>query len=235
MRSARSIGRIIGSLLLVQLAGFIVPFALLLSITTDSFLIEAAGSSYQIKVAVFLLFANCVLTICISITAFSMFREYGPAAALLLVGLSFLMFALQAVDNAHLMSMLSLSERYVQSGGSNDLYQAVSATVRSTRKWLHYSELLTIDAWIFTLFGFLFRYALVPRGLAAFGFVTALIHFIVIPLPLILGYGSSSLGAAMALGLGSLAAWLIAKGFREPLPQLISEPTLQTDANLKYV
>ena len=45
-------------LLFFQLAGLIVPFVLLLPLTTgpQSFLANAAGSSLQIKVAVFLLF-----------------------------------------------------------------------------------------------------------------------------------------------------------------------------------
>lgn len=69
MRAAKSTGRIIGALLLVQLAGLIVPFVLLLPMTSTDFLANAAGNSSQIKVAVFLLFANCALTIGISIAA----------------------------------------------------------------------------------------------------------------------------------------------------------------------
>ena len=216
MRSAKSTGRIIGPLLLVQLAGLIVPFVLLRPMTTTDFLANAAGSSSQVKVAVFLLFANCALTIGISVAAFPVFREYGPAIALLLVALSVIMFSLQAVDNAHLMSMLSLSERYVQAHGSDELFQTLSAVARSARRWTHYSELLVIDTWIIVLYGLLYRFRLVPRALAAFGLITVLLHFTAIPLPLFLGYsGVTALGVPMAFGHTALAIWLLTRGFDE--------------------
>jgi len=219
MKSAKSRGRIIGMMLLAQLAGLIVPFVLLRPMTTVDFLANADGYSSQIKLAVLLLLANCALTICISLVAFSIFREYSLAAALLLVSASVIMFSLQAVDNAHLMSMLSLSQEYVQSGGGSDeRFQTLAVVVRSARKWTHYSELLAIDAWFFTLYGMLSRFPLVPRAIALFGLATVLIHFTAIPLPLFLGYsGAPLLGVAMAFSHTALAVWLLARGFEGQL------------------
>src|SRR5258705_8813901 len=119
MRSAKSTGRIIGPLLLLQLAGLMVPFILMLPATAggpSDFLANAAAISFQIKLAVFLLFANCALTIGISVAAYPLFRQHGPSLAILLVAASVIMFALQAVDNAHLLTMLSLSESYAEAG-----------------------------------------------------------------------------------------------------------------------
>lgn len=216
MRSEKSVGRITGILLLVQLAGLIVPFVLLLPIASKNFLAIAAAASFQIKVAVFLLFANCALTIGISISAWRVFRRYGPALALLLVALSMIMFSLQAVDNAHVMSMLSLSQHYA-AGGSEDLFQALASVLSTTRRWIHYSELLAIDAWIFLLYGLLYRFALAPRALAVFGLLTVVLHFTGITLPLFLGYQPVVLmGATMALSQVLMALYLIAKGFKEP-------------------
>lgn len=142
MKSAKSVGRIIGMLLLVHLAGLIVPFVLLLPLTRGprDFLANAAGASFQIKVAVFLLFANCAVTIGIAIAALPVFRQYSDAMALLLVAVGVIMFSLQAVDNAHILSMLSLSQQYAQAGGPNELFQTLAAVVGSTRRWAHYSE-----------------------------------------------------------------------------------------------
>lgn len=222
MRSAKSVGRIIGVLLLVQLAGLTVPFILLLPLTrgTSEFLANAAGISFQIKVAVFLLFANCALTIGISIAAFPVFRQYSHSMALLLVAVSVIMFSLQAVDNAHLLSMLSLSQQYAQAGGRDELFQTLAAVLGSTRRWAHYSELLVIDAWIFVFYSFLYRFALVPRALAAFGLITVMLHFTGIPLLLFLGYRSVTLmGATMGLSQIAVALWLMARGFKEQLPR----------------
>ena len=83
MRSARSTGRLIGVLLFVQLAGLILPFVLLGPLTKGprDFLANAAGASLQIKVAVFLLFANCALTIGISIAAWPVRKCFPTATA----------------------------------------------------------------------------------------------------------------------------------------------------------
>jgi Domain of unknown function (DUF4386) len=218
MRSAKSTGRLIGMLLFLQLAGLIVPFVLLLSLTTGfwNYLANAAGYSFQIKLAVFLLFANCALTIGITIAAFRVFRQYSEAMALWLLAASVMMFLLQAVDNVHVLSMLSLSQQYAQTGGPDELFQALAAVVGSTRRWAHFTELLLIDCWIFSLYCILYRFALVPRALAAFGLVTVVSHFTGIPLRGFLGYGLVTLiGVPMALSHITLAIWLMAKGFDE--------------------
>jgi len=221
MRSAKSKGRVIGILLLVQLAGLIVPFVLMHPLTTGAagFLANAAGASFQIKVAVFLLFANCALTIGIAIAALPLFRQYSEAMALWLVVLSVIMFLLQAVDNIHILSMLSLSQQYAQAGGPAELFQTLAAVVGSTRRWAHYSELLVIDCWIFLLYSVLYRFRLVPRALAAFGLLTLMLHFTGIPLPGFMGYGIVTLmGVPMAFSHTALAIWLIVKGFEDRHP-----------------
>ncbi len=144
MLSVKSTGQIIGALLLVQLAGLIVPFVLLRAVPTDApdWLANAAGASPQIKAGVFLLFTNCALTVGISVAAFRVFRRYGEAMALSLMAASVAMFSLQAVDNAHILSMLSLSQQYTQVGSPIELFQTLAAVVGSTRMWAHYTELL---------------------------------------------------------------------------------------------
>jgi hypothetical protein len=226
MKSAKSTGRVIGGLLLVQLAGLIVPFVLVRPLTTGNmgFLANAAAASFQIKMAVFLLFANCALTIGIAIAAWPVFRRYSEAMALWLVVLSVVMFLLQAVDNVHMLSMLSLSQQYAQAGGPAELFQTLAAVVGSTRRWAHFTELLVIDCWIFLLYSVLFRFRLVPRALAAFGLITVMLHFTGIPLQGFLGYSLITLmGVPMAFSHIALAIWLMVKGFEEGPGRLSAE------------
>ena len=221
MKSAKSTGRIIGLMLFVQLAGLIVPFVLLHPLTTGSrdYLANAAAASVQIRVAVFLLFGNCALTIGIAIAAWPVFRQHSERMALSLVAVSVIMFSLQAVDNAHILSMLSLSQQYAQAGGPDELFQTLAAVVGANRRWVHFSELLVIDAWIFVLYSVLYRFALVPRALAAFGLLTVVLHFTGIPLPAFLGYNIVTLmGVPMGLSHIATALWLMARGFAEQLP-----------------
>ena len=227
MKPAKSVGRIIGILLIVQLAGLTVPFVLLKPLTTISpgFLVNPAEVSFQIKVAVFLLLMNCALTIGVSIAAFPVFRQHSYSMALWLLAASVIMFSLQATDNVNLLSMLSLSHEYAKSGASNpDLFQALGAVIGSTRKWVHYTELLAIDIWMFMLYSLLYRFALVPRALAAFGLITVILHTTGITLPLFLGYRSVTLmGASLAVSHIAVALRLITKGFEERQSPLRAE------------
>jgi hypothetical protein len=118
--------------------------------------------------------------------------------------------------------MLSLSRQYAEAGGPDELFQTLAAVIGSTRKWVHFTELLAIDGWIFLLYSVLFRFALVPRALAAFGLLTVMLHFTGIPLPGFLGYRIVTLmGVPMALSHIALALWLTAKGFQEHLPSQV--------------
>lgn len=217
MRSAKSMGRIIGMLLFVQLVGLTLPFILLMPITTSGFLENAAGIAFQIKVAVFLLFANGALTIGIAIAAFPVFREYSYRMALWFVALSVIWFSMQAVDNVHILSMLSLSQQYAEGGASNaELFGVLGAAVRSTRRWAHYTELLVINTWFFVFYISLFRFALVPRVLAGFGLIMVIVHTTGITLPMFLGYSSMPpMGFSLALSHLALGTWLVVKGFEE--------------------
>jgi hypothetical protein len=114
--------------------------------------------------------------------------------------------------------MLSLSRQYAQAGGPDDLFQALAAMLGSTRRWAHFTELLVIDCWILLLYSVLYRFALVPRALAAFGLLTVILHFVGIPLPGFLGYSIVTLmGVPMAFSHIALALWLTTRGFKERL------------------
>lgn len=212
MGSARTTARIAGALLLVQLAGLIVPFILLMPMVPADFVEKAAASSSRVRSAVFLLFGNCALTVGLSILVWSLVRQQAESLALLLVAVSAIMFSLQAVDNAHLLSMLSLSQQYADQGGRTDLVRAMAMTVRSTRRWVHYSELVSIDSWIFIFYCLLYRTRLVPRALSVLGFITVVLHFTGIVLPFFLGQqGVVQLGMAMGLSQVLVALWLLIK------------------------
>lgn len=181
------------------------------------FIEQAAASSSQVRTAVFLLYGNCALTIGLSIVVWPLLRQQCEGLALLLVAVSAIMFSLQAVDNAHLLSMLALSQQYADEGARGDLVRAMAMAVRSTRRWVHYSELLSIEAWLFVFYSLLYRTAPVPRALSVFGLVTVVAHFTGIVLPFFLGYsGVVALGMPMGLSQLAVALWLAIKGFAAP-------------------
>ena len=215
MSPERRAGRTVGGLLFLQLLGLMVPFMLLLPITTPDFPETAAAVTPRIRLAVLLLFALGLLTIGIAVTAFPLLRERGLGAALWLPAVSVLWLALQAVDNAHLMTMLSLSQRYTEAGASQAaLLVEVGALARSSRVWAHYTELLVIETWFLVFYGLLLRSSLVPRPLAGFGLLMVGVHAAGITLPKFLGYDTMpSLGISLALSHVAVGSWLLAKGF----------------------
>jgi hypothetical protein len=194
-----------------------VPFIILMPGVTTDYLNAAGGMSGTIKTAVFLLFANAVVTLAIALVAFPVIREYSIRAAILFIAVSVVWVVMQSVDNGHILSMLSLSHRYIDSGGPNsDIYKVLGPQVRSTRIWIHYTELLVIDAWFACFYGILFRYRFVPRLVAGFGLVAVALHLIAIPLPMFIGYPSTQpLGAILAVSHVLVAGWLFVKGLSQ--------------------
>ena len=217
MRSAKSVGRIIGILLFVQLAGLTVPFILLMPAATPEYLGVAAGMAFEIKMAVFLLFVNAVVTMSIAVAGFPVFRDHGIRFALCLLAASVVWFVMQAVDNANILSMLSFSRQYAESAGANaDLFRIVGAEIRATRVWIHYTELFVIDVWFALFYGVLLRFALVPRWLAGFGILAVILHTVGIPLAFFIGYSSLiPLAFSLAISHVAIGGRLLAKGFPE--------------------
>lgn len=214
MTSGKRTGRIVGALLVLQLAGIIIPFVLLHPLASIDYIATAASYTLQIKVAVLVFFASGAVTIGISIAAWRVFRRQSEPMAIWLIVLSVICFMLQAVDNVHIMSMLSLSQQYAAGGGSEEIFNTLAALVRSTRRWAHYPWLLGFDFWLAVFFAILLRFALVPRPLAGLVLLTVAVQFVAVPLAGFFGYPiTTNLGLPMAFGLLTTAIWLVVKGF----------------------
>lgn len=218
MKSAKSTGQILGILLLLQLAAaLMVPFILLLPLTTGSpgFLTTAAENSFQIRSAVLLFFVGGALTISLGITALPVFRRYSNATALWFLVVCAISCTLDIVHNATVLSMLSLSQEYVNGGAADSgLYQTLGAAVASTRRWAHFTQLVAIGGWIFVFYSSLLRFALIPRALAALGLIGIALQFTGVTLMMFLGYRTIGEMAMPLLPIHvATAVWLIVKGF----------------------
>jgi len=219
MTSRKRVRRLIGALLLLHLAfGLTVPFIMLLPLVSPpGFLTSAAGVANQTRTAVLVLFVGTALAIAIVSAGWHVFRECSAATALWLFALAVASFVLQAVDNAHILSMLSLSQAYAEAGAAKgDVFQALALVVGSARKWSHYSFLLVVGGWILLLFSLVFRFRLVPRVLAAFGMIGAVLQIAGVSLRGLLGYPPETrLAMPLAPAYVLLAVWLMVKGFDE--------------------
>lgn len=220
MRSAKSTGRIIGILLLLQLAaGLMVPFILLGPLVQGSpgFLTAAAANTFQIRAAVLIFFVGGALTISLGIMALPVFRRYSNATALWFLAVCVVSCTLDAVHSATVMSMLSLSQQYVNGGAVDSaLYQSLGAVVASSRRWAHWTQLVAIGGWIFVFYNSLWRFSLIPLVLSALGVIGIALQFTGVTLMMFLG---SSVIGELAMPMLPIqiatAVWLMVKGFKE--------------------
>lgn len=220
MSAAKTTGRKIGFLLLLHLiTGLMTPYMLLQQLTRPlTFAAINSVNGFQIRLAVMMLFVGGALTIVIAITGLPVFREYSYAMALWLFGLAIANFALQGGEIAGYMSIFTFSQNY-PSANAADLgtYELVGTTVRSAWKWIHYTHLLVMVAWIFSLGLMLWKSALVPRILAGLVVITTLLQITGITLPQFLAYRSPNpmlMGVPLAFAYFTVAVWLLVKGFR---------------------
>jgi hypothetical protein len=214
--SSTSVGRIVGILLLVHLVcGLTLPYIVMQPVfAAPGFLENTAAHAGRLRTAVLLLFMSGAVTIAVALTVLPVFRRFGERVAVLLVSLSAVNLALHAVENGALLSMLSLSQRYAERGGADAaLFQELGAMAGATRAWAHFTQLVVVGSWIFTLFVALWRSRAVPRLLAGLGMLASVVQVTGVPLRALLGLEAVT---AMAVPLAPVylaaAAWLMYKG-----------------------
>jgi len=219
---ALAIGRKTGILLLLQLiTALIFPFVLAHPITVGSpdFLTAGPAHAFQIRSAVVLSFAGAALTVYLGITVFQVLRLYSNAAAVLFVVTCALSCVLDLVHASTILSLLSVSNKFVSSGSVNsDLYEIVGTAVSYARRSVHIVQLLAIGVWMSVFYISLFRFKLIPRGLAIVGTIGVVLQFTGVTLMMLLGYPPIGELAMPLLPIQvTVAVWLIIKGFKDQL------------------
>lgn len=190
----------------------------------SGFLANAASHSQQIGLAVLLGMVTEVLPLGIAITAFPLFVVRSQRMAIWFVALATVGLAVAVVENIGVMSMLSTSQAYaIASPLAREQLEAARVVVNSARNWPHFISRIIGGSAMLVFFAVLFRFSFVPRALAAFGLMAALLVMASVSLPLFGREVIFLMLAPMGLCQLILAGWLIVKGFRAG-PSLIAEP-----------
>jgi hypothetical protein len=155
------------------------------------------------------------LSIAIVVVVFPLIRPRAEGMALALLALAAASFAVTAVEQISVMSMVSLSEAYAQAGATErEAFRGLRIVVASARNWAHDVGLIIGGGSIFLLYAAFYRLTLVPRALAALGMAAAALQMAAVAMPLF-GIGIMfPLLAPLALTQLVLALWLLARGFR---------------------
>jgi hypothetical protein len=176
--------------------------------------------------ATFMILGNGAHTVAISLLLLHFQRAYHSRMAYALLAAGIVWVVLQAVDNAHILAMVSLSRRVAGAAATQGAsYQVVADSLRDVRRWVHYSELLVIDAWFLLFYGTLLRHSLVPRLLGGIGLLAVLLHALAIPLAMFIGYPMiGSIAPSLAVSHLLIGGWLLWRGFPESLPPSLRSP-----------
>jgi hypothetical protein len=217
METAQGVGRTIGVLLLVQMTASLVANFVLQGpvFGAPGFLVNAAAHPTAMGLSALLGIAAGLLSVGIAIVAFPVLRRINPTLMLWFLALSVVGLSISVVENINVMSLLSLSEAYAKaSAAERSFFPSLRVVVASARNWAHYLELIVSGSTLLVLYTALYRYALVPRALAAFGLAAVSSQLTAVALPL---FGHDVVFLMLApLGMCQLvlAVWLIAKGWR---------------------
>jgi hypothetical protein len=219
MSTATNVGRIAGALLIAQMtAGYVTNFVLLESaMGPPGFLVTAASHATQVGAAALLGIAAGAVSLATAITLLPVLWKLSERMALTFVALSAVALALSVVENAKVMSLLSLSQAYAASNGADPAsFAQLRGVVAATRNWAHFSQLIVGGSTFVALFATLYRFALIPRVLAGFAVIAAALQMVTVARPF---FGAQVIFPLLApAGIAFLlsAVWLLVKGLADP-------------------
>jgi hypothetical protein len=217
MEAESRAGRIIGALIIVQMIfGVLVNFVLEAPLfDAPGFLVNAAHYSRQIGFAALLGLITEALWVGIAVTAFPFFYRHSRTMTLWFAALAVVVLAVAVVENAAVMSMVSLSEAYTKADPADRAQiETIRVVAASARNWPHFLARMLDGCTIFAFYAVLYQSALVPRVLAGLGLIASVLQVGGVAMPL---FGHDVVFPMLApLGLIQLilAGWLMARGFR---------------------
>jgi Domain of unknown function (DUF4386) len=213
----RNAGRIVGALLIVQgIGSFVTNFVLVQpAFAQPGFLVNAAPHALRVGAASLLGILTGALALAIAITVLPVLRKFSDRMALSFVALGSVGLSLAAVENGTLMSLLSLSKAYAASGADAAAFEGLRGVVAASRNWAHFTHIAIGGFTLSIFYVALYRFALVPRALAAFGLLAVVLQIASVTRPFFGGEVIFFLLAPLGLANLAVAVWLLIKGFAD--------------------
>jgi hypothetical protein len=211
--------RVLGLLLIVELTcGLIIPYVWLVPLTSPLavFLGTASAMDTAIRLSALLLLIGAVVSVAMSVTLWPFARDRALSLGLWMIVLSAVNLVFQITENAGWLSMLSISQSFALAAPSESgTYQVAGSVFRSVFRWVHYSHILVVVAWLVLLHLVLMRCGAIPRAVGLLVLVASAAHFAGITFPAFAGISSpyaAAFGIPLAVALLVSAACLLTKG-----------------------
>lgn len=221
MPPTRKNARIAGLLFLIQLIPYYFGHDYILGsiLYAPDFLSEIITHKNQVNIAMLLELLSGFAFVGFSVILFQILKKYNPYTALAYVGLRFVEFGIVVFSQIKLMSLVAVSEQLAEAEGNQSLFfQTMGTVLRAEWQWaaLVYMIVFCLNALLF--YGLLHKSRLVPRFIAVWGFLGALVALMA---PLLIMFDQPTGGMLIYAPIGFnelfLAIWLIIIGFNAPV------------------
>jgi hypothetical protein len=221
MKASQMSARIIGVLFLVSYAGVAISAALLAH-TIDPATDLASIHSHQTRVVLGVLFefVNDAAVIGIAALMFPFLKRAGEGLALWYIGLRTLEAVMFMLASVSTLSLLKLSERYIEAGAPDAPYfQDLRGVALGQHYWANSMATVVFIAGGIALYVLLYRSQLLPRFIPVWGLIAvALLIPANVLAPDVTGGFQPAMLMYIPIVLNELflAIWLIVKGFEAP-------------------
>ena len=250
MNTSRKTAIVVGILFIIATVFLFVGGAFYQPVLLSPDYLETAYPNRLIATLGILLEFACVLAIpLIPVFLFPILRKHNEAMALGYFGFRFLEAVLFVLIQVNKLSLISVSQGYLDDGGTNASYfQNVGSTIQSWNFWsfLFYVLFFTVGALM--LYSTLYQSKLVPRWISAWGLIAAALLLLGTVFEMLELFSDFPIAGRelvytvpIAVNEMVLAVWLIFKGFNpsalEPTPVKGSDPSVpaQSSSSLKPV
>ena len=233
MSSFRTTAAAVGALFLISYTGFTIGTALVLpSLDPSTDLAAIRANEQELIAGAVLLFVNMAAIVGIAALLFPVMKPHGEGLALWYIGFRILEAAAFVVGTVSVLSLISVSEASIVAGApSAPVYEGLRGAAVAGNWW---SGKMATVAFIFgavALYGLLYRSRLVPRFIAAWGFVAVVMLIVANLLAVDVTAGFQPLAllyVPIALNELFLAGWLLVRGFDarigRPAPTMATQP-----------
>ena len=106
-----------------------------------------------IRLSVLMLFVGGAVSLGIAAAVRAAVPGRRDGLGLWLLVLAAMNFTLQLIENGHWLTLLSISQAHQAGGTDPATFAAIGAAAHASFRWPHYTHILIVVGWLFTLFG----------------------------------------------------------------------------------
>jgi len=221
MNSNRKTAIIVGVLFITATVVSVLEYIVILPpiLNAPNYLVNVSANNTQVIIGVLLMLINCAAVIVIPFMLFPIFKKHNEALALGYLGSRIIESVILIVGAISLLSLLTLSQEYVQAGAPDAPYfQTLGTLLLSVSDWTSLlGAMIAFSLTALILNYLLYQSKLIPRFISVWGLIGATLLFAAGLLGMF-GLSPTSttsilLTFPIAVNEMVLAVWLIVKGF----------------------